>query len=175
MTSELRLRTLPALLALLLVFAIPSARGQAAPATPQDAPAPPQDTTSNLHTATRIELDVIKVLLAQEAAWNRGDIDGFAQAYKNSPDTLFITHQVNRGYAGLVEEYKHDYPNKSAMGTLAFTDLEVHGLDEKFAVCIGKYQLDRSKKDGGHVEGFFSLVLEKTDKGWKIIVDHTTG
>jgi ketosteroid isomerase-like protein len=174
MTSELRLRTLPALLALLLVFAIPSARGQAAPATPQDAPAPPQDTTSNLHTATRIELDVIKVLLAQEAAWNRGDIDTFAQAYKNSPDTLFITHQVNRGYAGLVEEYKHDYPNKSAMGTLAFTDLEVHGLDEKFAVCIGKYELDRSKKDGGHSEGLFSLVFEKTDKGWKIVLDHTT-
>jgi ketosteroid isomerase-like protein len=180
MPSELRPRTLPALLALLLVFAIPAARAQNpsatpdGPATPQD-PAHPQDTTSNLHTATRVELDIIKVLLAQEAAWNRGDIDTFAQAYKNSPDTLFITRQINRGYAGLVEEYKHDYPNKAAMGTLAFTDLEVHGLDEKFAVCIGKYQLDRSKKDGGHVEGLFSLVFEKTDKGWKIIIDHTTG
>jgi len=173
MPSKLRLPTLPTLLALLLVFAIPPARAQDAPATPQDAPARPQDTTSNLHTATRVELDVIKVLLAQEAAWNRGDIDGFAQAYKNSPDTIFMTHQVSHGYDGLLEEYKHDYPNKAAMGTLAFTDLEVHGLDEKFAVCIGKYQLDRSKKDGGHVEGFFSLVLEKTDKGWKI-VDHTT-
>ena len=175
MPHELRFKTLPAILAVLFVIAIPQARAQAAPATPQDPPARPQDTTSNLHTATRTELDVIKVLLASEAAWNRGDIDTFAQAYKNSPDTLFITHQVNRGYAGLVEEYKHDYPNKSAMGTLAFTDLEVHGLDEKFAVCIGKYQLDRSKKDGGHVEGIFSLVLEKTEKGWKIIVDHTTG
>jgi ketosteroid isomerase-like protein len=177
MPSELRRQTLPALLAVLFVFAIPpfcaQAHAQDAPA--KDAPATPQDTTSNLHTATRVELDIIKVLLAQEAAWNRGDIDTFAQAYKNSPDTLFITRQVNRGYAGLVEEYKHDYPNKAAMGTLAFTDLEVHGLDEKYAVCIGKYQLDRSKKDGGHAEGLFSLVLEKTDKGWKIIVDHTTG
>jgi ketosteroid isomerase-like protein len=167
MTSEIRLQTIPVVFALLIVLATPSARAQGPPATPQD-------TTSNLHTATRIELDVIKVLLAQEAAWNRGDIDSFAQAYKNSPDTLFITHQVSRGYAGLVEEYKHDYPSKAAMGTLAFTDLEVHGLDEKFAVCIGKYELDRSKKDGGHSEGLFSLVFEKTDKGWKIVLDHTT-
>ena len=174
MPSKLH-QTLPFLLALLFVFPILSARAQDPPATPQDAPARPQDTTSNLHTATRVELDVIKVLLAQEAAWNRGDIDTFAQAYKNSPDTLFITRQVNRGYAGLVEEYKRDYPNRAAMGTLAFTDLEVHGLDEKFAVCIGKYELDRSKKDGGRAEGIFSLVFEKTDKGWKIIVDHTTG
>ena len=164
---------LPLLLALLFVLATPLAHAQNKPVAPPDAR--PQDTTSNLHTATRTELDIIKVLLAQEAAWNRGDIDTFAQAYKNSPDTLFITRQVSRGYAGLIEEYKHDYPNRGAMGTLAYTDLEVHELGDKFAVCVGKYQLDRSKKDGGHAEGIFSLIFEKTDKGWRIIVDHTTG
>lgn len=168
MPSEIRLQTLPVVLALLIVFATPPAHAQGPPDTSQD-------TTSNLHTATRTELDVIKVLLASEAAWNRGDIDAFAQAYKNSPDTLFITHQISRSYAGLVEEYKHDYPNKAAMGTLAYTELEVHELGPNYAVCIGKYQLDRSKKDGGHAEGIFSLIFEKTDKGWKIIVDHTTG
>jgi ketosteroid isomerase-like protein len=171
MPSNLR-PSLPIRLALLLVLTTPFAHSQAAP---PDAPARPQDTTSNLHTASRTELDVIKVLLASEAAWNRGDIDTFAQAYKNSPDTLFITRQVSRGYAGLVEEYKHDYPNKAAMGTLAYTDLEVHELGPNFAVCIGKYQLERTKKDGGHTEGIFSLIFERTDKGWKIVVDHTTG
>jgi ketosteroid isomerase-like protein len=171
MPSNLR-PSLPIRLALLLVLATPLAHSQAAP---PDAPTRPQDTTSNLHTASRTELDVIKVLLASEAAWNRGDIDTFAQAYKNSPDTLFITRQVSRGYAGLVEEYKHDYPNKAAMGTLAYTDLEVHELGPNFAVCIGKYQLERTKKDGGHAEGIFSLIFERTDKGWRIIVDHTTG
>jgi ketosteroid isomerase-like protein len=35
--------------------------------------------------------------------------------------------------------------------------------------------LERGKKEGGNADGLFSLVLEKTDKGWKIIVDHTTG
>ena len=127
-----------------------------------------------LHTASRQELDVIKVLLAQEAAWNNGDLEAFASSYKDAPDTLFVTHQVSRGYAGMVDQYKRDYPTRAAMGTLSFTDLEVHPLDENFAVCIGKYHLERGKKDGGNAGGIFSLVLEKTTDGWRIIVDHTT-
>jgi uncharacterized protein (TIGR02246 family) len=127
-----------------------------------------------LHTATRQELDVMKVLVAQEAAWNRGDLTGFASSYKDAPDTLFITHQVSRGYAGLLDAYKRDYPTRAAMGTLAFSDLEVRPLDENFAVVIGRYHLDRSKKEGGPAEGIFSLVFEKTDQGWKIVIDHTT-
>ncbi len=129
---------------------------------------------SQLKTATQQELDVIKVLLAQEAAWNKGDLETFIQGYKNSPDTLFITRQVFRGVDGMLEEYRHNYPTKAAMGALAFSELEVHPLDENFAVVIGKYHLDRNKKEGGNTNGIFSLVFEKTDKGWKIIIDHTT-
>ena len=127
-----------------------------------------------LHTASRQELNIIKVLIAQENAWNKGDLVGFASGFKDSPDTLFITHTVSRGFSGLLDEYKRDYPNKAAMGTLTYSDLEVHPLDENFAVVIGKYRLERSKKDGGNAEGLFSLVFENTDNGWKIVVDHTT-
>lgn len=127
-----------------------------------------------LHTATQQELDVVKVLLKQEAAWNKGDIDSFAEGYKDSPDTLFITKQISRGFSGMLAEYHQNYPNRAAMGTLAFSELEVHPLDEKFALCLGKYHLERSKKDGGNAEGIFSLIFEKTADGWKIVVDHTT-
>lgn len=129
---------------------------------------------SPLHTASQQELDIVKVLLKQQDAWNHGNIDSFAQGYKNSPDIIFLTHQVSRGYAGMVEEYKRDYPNKAAMGTLTYSELEVHVLDEKYAVVIGKYHLDRGKKEGGNADGLFSLLFEKTDQGWKIIMDHTT-
>jgi ketosteroid isomerase-like protein len=135
---------------------------------------PAQGAPEPLHTASQQELDIVKVLLAQEGAWNRGDIEGFARGYKDSPDTIFLSRQLSRGYAGLIEQYHHDYPTKAAMGTLAFSDLEVRPLDDHFAVCLGKYELDRSKKEGGHAEGLFSLIFEKTDKGWKIIIDHTT-
>ena len=53
-----------------------------------------------LKTASRQELDITKVLLAQEDAWNKGDLEGFIQGYKNSPDTLFVTHQIYRGRSG---------------------------------------------------------------------------
>ncbi|WP_433967036.1 hypothetical protein [Tunturiibacter gelidiferens] len=86
----------------------------------------PAQNPDRLHTASRQELDVIKVLLAQEAAWNRGDLPAFASGYKDSPDTLFITHQISRGYAGLLDQYKRDYPTRAAMGTLSFSELEVH-------------------------------------------------
>ena len=127
-----------------------------------------------LHTASRQELDIIKVLLAQENAWNKGDLAAFASGYKDAPDTLFIARQVSRGYTGLLDSYKRDYPTRAAMGTLAFSELEVRPLDDRFAVVIGKYHLERNKKEGGNAEGIFSLVFEKTDQGWKIVVDHTT-
>ena len=139
--------------------------------------APPSGFSQDLQTlttASREQLDVVKVLLAQQAAWNRGDIEGFAQTFKDSPDILIVTRQISRGYAGLVEEYRHDYPNKAAMGTLTFSELEARPLNDQFAIVLGKYRLDRAKKNGGSAEGLFTMVLEKTAQGWKIILDHTT-
>ena len=112
--------------------------------------------------------------LAQEKAWNAGDVEGYVKAYKDSPDTLFVGRTVSKGYAQILEDYKHNYATRASMGTLNFTDLEVHPLSDTFAVCLGSYHLDRSKKDGGPADGMFSLVLEKTDQGWKIVLDHTT-
>ena len=133
-----------------------------------------QTAPDQLHTLSRAELDVIKVLTRQEDNWNSGNLDAFATGYKNSPDILFVGRQVSRGYDQMLADYKHDYPTKEAMGTLSFSGLEPHILDEHFAVVLGHYRLDRSKKAGGTAEGIFSLVLEKTSDGWKIIVDHTT-
>ena len=133
----------------------------------------PDKPPDQLRTLSRAELDITKVLVAQEDAWNRGDLAAFATGYKNSPEIVFIGHQVSRGYDQMLADYKSNYPTKEAMGTLEFTDLEPKVLDEHFAVVIGKYHLDRGKKYGGPAEGIFSLIFEKTDAGWKIIVDHT--
>ena len=127
-----------------------------------------------LHTATRTELDVVKAVLAQEKAWNAGDLDGYVSGYKDSPDTLFIGAQISHGYAQILADYKRNYATRAAMGTLAFSELEVHTLSDTFVACLGKYHLDRPKHDGGNADGIFSLVLEKTPEGWKIVLDHTT-
>jgi ketosteroid isomerase-like protein len=130
--------------------------------------------STSLKTSTQLELDVVKVLLKQQEAWNRGDLDAFAEAYKNSPDTLFINRQIQRGYDSMLAAYHQNYPSRESMGTLTFADLEAHPLGDNFAVCLGRYHLERPKKEGGNAEGMFSLVLEKTPTGWKIVVDHTT-
>jgi len=127
-----------------------------------------------LRVLSREELDVVKVLTQQERAWNQANIEAYISAYKNSPDTLFMAGSINRGYAQIMEDYKHNYPTRESMGTLTFSDLEPHVIDDKVAVVLGKYHVDRSKKAGGSADGVFSCVLEKTDQGWKIVLSHTT-
>ena len=73
-----------------------------------------------LHTASRAELDIVKVVLAQEKAWNAGDIAGYLKAYKDSPDTLFVGRQVSKGFKQILDDYEHNYPDRASMGTLSF-------------------------------------------------------
>lgn len=127
-----------------------------------------------LRTMPEGELGMVKTLMVQERAWNNGDIAAFVAGYKNSPDTIFMGQTVTRGYETILEHYHQSYPDASAMGRLSFSHLEPHLLDENHGTLVGSYRLERSKKAGGDVEGLFSLVMEKTADGWKIILDHTT-
>ena len=134
----------------------------------QDRPA------DQLRTLAPGELGMVKVLMAQERSWNNGDIASFVSGYKNSPDTVFMGQTVTRGYETILQHYRQSYPDASTMGRLSFSHLEPRLLDENHGTLVGSYRLERSKKAGGDVEGLFSLVMEKTVDGWKIILDHTT-
>ncbi|SDF84625.1 YybH family protein [Terriglobus roseus] len=120
------------------------------------------------------ELDVVKVLLSQERAWNAGDLNGFLSLYKKSPDLIVISNGVAHGFEDVEATYKKNYPDRATMGVLTFSDLEPHILDARFAMATGRYSLERAKNKGGNASGTFSLVLEKTAEGWKIVLDHTT-
>ena len=114
------------------------------------------------------------VLLQQAADWNRGDLDAFASGYKNSPDILFMGSTIRHGYADMLAGYKAHYATREAMGTLSFSELKVHLLDERIATTTGNFHLARSARGGGDASGYFLLVLEKTAAGWKIVCDDTT-
>ena len=120
------------------------------------------------------ELDVVKVLTMQERAWNEGDMAGFLSGYKKSPETTFIGETIQHGSDMLAQRYHATYPTKEAMGTLSFSDLEPRMLDEHYAIVTGHFHLERPRKAGGEARGVFSLVLEKTDAGWRIVLDHTS-
>ena len=120
------------------------------------------------------EAAIRKVLANQQDAWNRGDIPGFMEGYLNSPATTFVGAAVTRGYQPVLENYIKRYPTRDAMGQLAFSDLEVHMMGLGHAWAMGRFQLKRNAAGGGDKEGRFTLVLEKTKAGWKVVLDHTS-
>lgn len=138
------------ILALLIAQACPGARAQDA-------------TTS-----------ILKVIQLQTEAWNRGDVDGFMAAYKQSDDTTYMGKHIAHGFDHIRAGYTARYTSPEKMGKLTFSDLKVRLLGDNFAMVTGKFALERSAAGGGPAEGIFSLVWEKTSDGWKIILDHTS-
>jgi uncharacterized protein (TIGR02246 family) len=127
-----------------------------------------------LFTATRQQLDVVKIILAQQNAWNKGDLDGYLSHYKDSPDTQAVLANLVRGIDGIRSAFKQNFPNRDAMGSIEDTDIEVKALGDNYALATGKYHLNRPKKSGGALEGTFMELFEKTQAGWQIIFSQST-
>jgi uncharacterized protein (TIGR02246 family) len=127
-----------------------------------------------LFTATRQQLDVVKIILAQQVAWNRGDLDGYLSHYKESPDTQAVLANLVRGVENIRSAYKQNFPNKDSMGTIEDTDIDVKALGDNYALATGRYHLNRPKKSGGPIEGTFMELFEKTQAGWQIIFSQST-
>jgi ketosteroid isomerase-like protein len=129
----------------------------------------------NLTARADDKADVVAVLNAQVASWNKGDVRAFMLGYKNSDATKFVSAKgVTLGYQSVLERYLKNYPTKEKMGTLSFGDLDVKLLSATNAMVIGRWSLARPETDGGNVGGYFTLLFEKTPDGWKVIIDHTS-
>jgi uncharacterized protein (TIGR02246 family) len=127
-------------------------------AAPQDSPNPAAEVQS--------------VLRAQQDAWNRGDIDEFMNGYARSASTVFVSDgEVRRGWDTVRERYRQKYSDRTKMGTLAFSDLEVTMLSPDAAVVLGRWALKRAT-DEPH--GRFTLILKRLPEGWRIVHDHTS-
>ncbi len=115
---------------------------------------------------------VTQVLTQQQTAWNNGDIPAFMKGYWKSPELSFSgSNGVSRGWEAVLARYQRSYPDKSAMGHLDFSDLEIHPLGNSAALVLGKWHL---KRDSGDIGGVFTLVFQQFPDGWKIIHDHTS-
>jgi ketosteroid isomerase-like protein len=120
----------------------------------------------------KIAVAVRAVLDAQVAAWNRGDIDGFMDGYARSTETVFVSgDKVTRGWQTVLDRYKKGYDTREKMGQLTFSELQITPLSKTSAVALGRWQLTRAK-DTPH--GRFTLILRRTNAGWRIVHDHTS-
>jgi len=154
MSLKSRIALLAVILGVLICAAVLSRPSTASSADPSD------------------ESQIRAVLDMQTTAWNRGDIDTFMTGYWNSEQTEFIgANGIAHGWQAVLDRYHHSYPDRKAMGTLAFSDLEVHLTCADAAYAVGIFHLIR---EADQPSGVFSLDLRKFPEGWRIVLDHTT-
>jgi len=116
--------------------------------------------------------EIQNVIHAQQAAWNRGQVEEFMNGYWRSDQTVFVSgDEVTRGWQKVLDRYKKKYSDRSKMGTLTFSDLEITPLSDDSAVVLGSWKLDRTN-DQPH--GRFTLVFRRFPEGWRIVHDHTS-
>ena len=112
------------------------------------------------------------VLKEQSDAWNRGDVEGYMNGYDRSKETIFVSgDDVTRGWQTVFDRYKKKYDSREKMGTLSFSDLEITLMGNDGAIVLGRWHLQRAQDDP---HGRFTLILRRTNLGWKIIHDHTS-
>ena len=122
--------------------------------------------------AANAPAEIRAVMVAQVAAWNRGDIDGFMAGYARSANTEFVSgDKITRGWQTVRDNYRKKYDSREKMGTLKFSEIKVTPLASDAAIVLGRWQLVR-QKDKPH--GTFTLLFRRMPAGWRIVHDHTS-
>jgi beta-aspartyl-peptidase (threonine type) len=115
---------------------------------------------------------ITKVLDAQVAAWNRGDLRGYMAGYANDPSTTFVSGDtVTRGWQTVYDRYAKKYDSREKMGTLAFSDIEMKPLGADDVLVTGAWSLKRAA-DAPH--GRFTLLVRRIGGRWRIVYDHSS-
>lgn len=118
------------------------------------------------------EAAIRAVMAAQEAAWNKGELEGFMKGYWEDEGLKFIGKTgVTYGWQATLDRYRKGYPDRAAMGVLHFDLLHVERISAKAALVVGKWTLQRAEDQPG---GHFSLLWRKIKGTWVIVADHSS-
>lgn len=125
-----------------------------------------------VHSQSKDEQEIRRLLATQTQEWNKGDIEGFMQTYWKSDSLMFIGKTgVHFGWQNTLNNYKKSYPDTSAMGKLSFDIITVRKLSSEYYYVVGKWMLQRSI---GDLSGHYDLLLKKIKGKWYIISDHSS-
>jgi hypothetical protein len=111
------------------------------------------------------------------SAWNAGDLPAFLQCYENSPRTLYLSGaHIVVGYDAIEKLYAPRLGERgaAARGSLGVSLLRVVLIGADHAHAIGRFLVTRDEVHGGSERGLFSVLLQHTALGWRIIADHTS-
>ncbi|MDE2835260.1 MAG: nuclear transport factor 2 family protein [Bacteroidota bacterium] len=116
--------------------------------------------------------DIMALLMAQQEAWNAGDIDAFMEGYVGSDELRFVSSSGEiRGWDSTLARYHRAYPDRAAMGQLTFDIRDVRVLSSEYAFIYGAYMLERADD---RPTGLFTLLAANSGQGWRIVHDHTS-
>jgi uncharacterized protein (TIGR02246 family) len=133
------------------------------------AAAPVADTAAD---TAAIDAAVRALLDEQVAAWNRGDVEAFMAGYWKSDELRFASGgDVTYGWDATLARYHTRYPDRAAMGTLSFEEIDVRAIGPTHALAFGRYVLER---ESDRPTGLFTLLFERRAEGWRIVHDHTS-
>lgn len=116
--------------------------------------------------------EITNLLEKQVEAWNQGNLEKFMEPYWDSQKLVFVgSRGPTYGWQATLQSYKKGYPDKTAMGKLKFTILDISKIDKKTVFVIGKFELTR---EIGDLSGHYTLVIQKINGKWLIISDHSS-
>lgn len=162
MTLEDRMFSMTSSARFLLSLSVAVAALSCAPAgEPAEAPDP-----AALHAAVDSLLD------DSERCWNGGDLDGFLYWYKRDERTSFMGSSGPRyGWETIRSGYAPRFQPGASRDSLRFDNLETRPLGAKLGLATARYVLLRG--DSITSTGIFTLILEETSEGWRIVHDHS--
>lgn len=114
------------------------------------------------------------MLHASAESWTRGDLDGYLDDY--APHATFVgSSGLVRGRDRIRQRYVEGYWSTGMPEDgLRFRLLEVRIVGPDTALAVGRYVLYDRQTDEETATGLFSLALERTSTGWKIVHDHSS-
>ena len=119
--------------------------------------------------------EIRQVIMKQQDAWNRGDLEAFMTGYWNSPElTFFSGARESKGWQAALDRYKKSYQGAGQqMGKLEFANLRIEMLGPEAAFVRGEFHLTMS--DGKTPHGLFTLIFRRFPEGWRIVHDQSAG
>src|SRR4051794_14702491 len=118
--------------------------------------------------ADPVRIESAKAFMTEQAAaWNRGDLEAFCGSYAD--DATFMTPTgLTKGRDQVLARYKKRYPDKAAMGTLAFEFLDARASVSAVSV-MAKWTL--SYPNSPSKTGTTLVVLHVRGPSWMVVQD----
>jgi uncharacterized protein (TIGR02246 family) len=122
---------------------------------------------------TSLEPAVQAMLRRSAADWNRGDLDEFMSDYHDVSTTTYVgSGGVLSGVEAIRQQYAAAFEPGAKRDSLRFESVHVRSLSPMIGIVTARWIL---YEDGiTRASGPFTLVMRRTQAGWKITHDHSS-